>query len=262
MITILSLNIANYDDHPHWDKRKYEIAGKLFLLMPDIICFQEVRFNPTQPSCKDSYQNSAEEILDICRQTGFLEDSTIISAPTMYYPPDGTHSSPAKNVVWEGKSIITCKKIIEYGNLFLSTPSQSTDNNRRSILWCRLQNDPQEFVCANIHWSLDEAGRQSNALETAQFAERFADVPLVICGDFNCDPDSSAHQKLSLAGLQDVWSIKKPADFGYTYPTNLPESRLDQFWINRHLSNSIIGIYLLKSIAMSDHAAIMINIAI
>ncbi len=261
-MTIISLNIANYDDHPNWEKRKIEIFGTLIMFPPDIICLQEVRFNPQQPSCRNSYQNAAEELLSLMQKAGFFTSSSIITSPAMFYPDNYSCPSLEDNVIWEGKSIITSRNILEHGNYFLTRPEDSTDKNRRSIFWCRMQTGSGELVCANLHWGLDEAGRLSNARETALFAERFADTPLVIIGDFNCDPDGVPHQILSLAGLRDVWLRNYPDKPGYTFPAEKPRHRYDQVWVNDHLFGSMSGPYVVSRGYMSDHKALMVDLNI
>jgi len=55
---IISLNIANYDDHPGWENKRKQICEMLIKVQPDLISLQEVRFNPQQKTCRDLHLNS------------------------------------------------------------------------------------------------------------------------------------------------------------------------------------------------------------
>jgi endonuclease/exonuclease/phosphatase family metal-dependent hydrolase len=257
---IVSLNIANYDDHKDWINRRKQICSMLISLQPDIICLQEVRFNPQQITCHDSYQNSAEELLHLLHSQSLFLDYRIITIPTMYYPTKYSYPSTNGKVIWEGKSIITNLTVLEYGNFLLTKPETSHDMNKRSIFWCRLKLECSDFMIGNLHWGLDEAARNSNATQTAQLTARFPDIPLIFVGDFNTDPDAPTQQKLIKANLTDLWLIAADQFSGYTFPASEPFRRIDQAWGNQLAVQSLKSIYIPKFYHMSDHLALLLEL--
>jgi len=253
---IISLNIANYDDHPDWEKRRLKICELITKTQPNLISLQEVRFNPQQITCHDSYQNSAEELLALLHSQNKFLDYRIITMPTMYYP------SPNDKVIWEGKSLITNRKILEYGNFLLTKPAFSQDMNKRSIFWCRLKLDNSEFVIGNLHWGLDEAARIHNASQTAQFVARFPNIPLILAGDFNIDPDADTQQQLIAAGLSDLWLSISQKNPGFTFPAHNPTRRIDQAWGNQLAVQCLKSMSLPEFYDMSDHLALLLELDI
>jgi len=67
----------------------------------------------------------------------------------------------------------------------------------------RLAGDKGELVVVNTH--LDHISEEARQKGTALIASRLAeqDVPVVVGGDFNCEPGSPAHKELLSAGYRD-----------------------------------------------------------
>jgi len=229
-------------------------------MQPDLISLQEVRFNPRQKTCHDSYQNSAEELLALLHSQNQFLDYRIITQPTMYYPTKYSYPSHDDKVIWEGKSIITNLNILEYGNFLLAKPATSRDMNKRSIFWCRLKLKESEFIIGNLHWGLDEAARKSNATQTVQLAARFPDIPLIFAGDYNTDPDAPTQQQLITASLSDLWLAAPHQNPGYTFPAQKPNCRIDQAWGNQLAVQCLKSITIPSFYEMSDHLALFIKL--
>ena len=259
---ILSLNIANYDDHSGWEKRRLKICELFTKTQPELISLQEVRFNPQQNTCLESYQNSAEELLALLHSQNKFLEYRIITMPTMYYPTKYSYPSPKDKVIWEGKSLITNQKILEYGNFLLTKPTASQDMNKRSIFWCRLKLDNSEFVLGNLHWGLDEAARIHNASQTAQFADRFPNIPLILAGDYNTDPETLSQQQLIKANLSDLWLKAAVQNPGYTFPASNPTRRIDQVWGNQMAVQCLKSMSIPEFYDMSDHLALLLELEI
>jgi len=68
LLKVMTYNMANYDDHAQWPTRSQMFSQVIMEKQPDIILFQEVRFNPDQPNTKVNYQNMAEEVLAILQK--------------------------------------------------------------------------------------------------------------------------------------------------------------------------------------------------
>jgi len=68
LLKVMMYNMANYDNHAQWPTRSQMFAQVIMEKQPDIILFQEVRFNPDQPNTKVNYQNMAEEVRPFCKK--------------------------------------------------------------------------------------------------------------------------------------------------------------------------------------------------
>lgn len=256
---ILSLNTGNYDDHPGWDYRRLKIAEQLFLQKADLVCLQEVRFNPLQETCKDSYQNSGEEILKILHQMGFWREYLILTLPAMFYPSGSSYPDTDQKVIWEGKAIITKLPVIEYGNFLLGNLHTSADQNRRTIFWCRLKDADHNFIIANIHWSTDHYNRMMNAQETVKFSEKFPDDEVILTGDFNCSIAEPELEYLLTSGFCDGWTFLGKTE-GNTYPADNPTKRIDLALFNQKAVKRLSGIKISGSSKLSDHLCLVTDL--
>lgn len=256
---IASLNIANYDDHPHWEMRRLRICNALYLLQPQVILLQEVRFNPQLPDCANKFQNAGEELLALFHEMNLFAGYRIYSAPAMYYPSRFSYPSVKDKVLWEGKSIITCCPLREYGNYFLSLEDDAADINQRSLFWAKLKYNNKHLTCINLHWSTDEQCRRLNAVETLSFAQRFAADPTVIMGDFNCE--YSEHEPaFAAAGWLDAWETLSKEGAGNTFPAAKPSMRIDRAYINKAFSHIISDVSLKGTEYLSDHKILVLDL--
>lgn len=76
----------------------------------------------------------------------------------------------------------------------------------RMATWARFRTaDGGELVWLNTH--LDHRSAEARRRGAALIAERLAgiDAPLVVSGDFNCEPDTEPYEILTGAGLADAW---------------------------------------------------------
>lgn len=233
---IITYNIANYDDHPYWDTRVDMIADILIEHEPDLVAFQEVRFNPAQTSTENSYQDMAQQVIDNIRMKKDESwiNSTIITQPVMYYykPGNSPHwQYPRKenpNQFWEGKSIVSrTQPIVEAGNLFLKMENAS-DANRRSTCYVL---DSERFYLFNSHFSYDTENAYENSRQTVEYMDRVTNgAPHILVGDLNAKPTDKAMEPLKDAGYIDLWSRLYPEDNGYTESTGNLEKRIDYMW--------------------------------
>lgn len=93
-LTVVTYNLANYDDHRNWDKRLQLFVTLITANNPDIILFQETRMNPDQPSSRSSCQDMAQQVLFQLQKTGTYLTAQCINAPIAYYPFN-TYTVPA-----------------------------------------------------------------------------------------------------------------------------------------------------------------------
>ncbi len=274
----VTLNLANYDDDSDWDQRAEMIAEVLIDLDADLVAFQEVRFNPDQPSTSASYQNMAEQVLHAIRQSEggeAWEGTTIVTQPAMYYPQiDGeenpweypqpsTDEDDAQE--WEGLTILSRDGVFETGSVFLSQSEGCTDNNRRITQYAATKGFDEPLHFFNTHFAFrEEVCRESNAEETLAYMSRFDGFQLLV-GDLNAEPDDPALQLLRDAGLVDLWQELQGNDPGYTYASDDPTKRIDYCWANQALAVQATGIELIATqpaangVYASDHFGLCVT---
>jgi len=229
---VITFNLANYDDHPHWEKRLQLLADEVQNNHANIIVLQEVRFNPDEPSTKKSYQNMAEQLLNTLHDRHDFVDARIVTQPAMYY---STHS-------WEGLSIISRYKIKETGSYFLTKADDCHDDNLRSVQYARLDVNGNDYFIANAHFGLNDACIKSNIEESISYLKRIAgDGRLLFLGDFNTTPDNQSLKLLKQAGLADLWEKFHPGETGYTFPSAMPSKRIDYAFANAPVAERIYG---------------------
>ena len=84
---VLSLNMANYNDHPYWDQRAEEIAQIIASAEPDLVALQEPRFDTDVQSTMKSYQNAAEQVLYLLNfKYNSFQGAYVTTQPLMHYP--------------------------------------------------------------------------------------------------------------------------------------------------------------------------------
>lgn len=115
----------------------------------------------------------------------------------------------------------------------LRLPSRRT-HDPRNALRCDVETPAGRlvFISTHLSWELDaSATREEQAVVLDRWArERPGDLPTVMCGDFNCTPDSSVHQFLtgrtSLRGestyWRDAYQRRHPNSDGYTWSAKNP----------------------------------------
>lgn len=241
-ITIMTLNLANYNDHAYWDERLAMIADEIQKNHADIIALQETRFDPGHPSSQRTYQDMAQQILYLLNTRGDYLDATVVTQPVMYYPNRsrssalGMHAYPlpanlsptGQSFYWEGLSIISKLPIQETGSVFLSMPSNCTDINQRNTQYIKVENQGKPLYIANIHFAYHQPCTITNAQETMKYLNPIVkDQAMLMLGDFNATPASPIFPMLTAEGMTDMWLKLRPQDPGDTSNSSYPTKRID-----------------------------------
>lgn len=282
MPKFLTFNAANYDGHLKWPERLAMIAQGIIESEADIIALQEIRFNPNESSTHSSYQSMGEQILreikgqdpDWCTQNSGV---TIVTAPAMYYPSmlAGTgwprcYPVPGPNgEEWEGLAIISRLPILETGCRFLDVKDFAADSNRRNTQYAAIRlADGSTVGVFNPHFSYDKNNYPSNIDETIAYMAQYSNLPTIIMGDMNVDPQTPSLKDLAEAGFYDLWALKRPDDPGFTAPFDNPPARIDYIWANSRIDPDrvrSIDLVLNKRVGdtyPSDHFGVLAEIAI
>jgi len=285
-LSVVTFNIANYDDHKHWDTRIDLIVRDLIAANADLIALQEVRMNPDQSSTKRTYQNQAEQILHKLNKEGKYLGAQLVTQPTMFYPSyvtqyeesfnsviqlhankslpkpwkedvssfiemgdyesvrhyirkaygdggmmQGEYVLPSqlnkdkggKTMFWEGSAIISKRRIMETGSIFMVTPDDCTDVNQRATQYISVNLDSSDsklspsgqrkkasrFHLFNTHLGLETPCAMSEVHETTEYMNRFSG-PSLLVGDFNIEPQHPALNRLRESNFHDLWQHFHP----------------------------------------------------
>jgi len=274
--TIVTYNIANYNDHPNWSQRADQLAAAIEKVHPDIILLQEVRFDPDEPSSKLSYQNTAEQLLQKLNTLGDFIGATITTQPIMYYPINTTNyvspavlASDGNSHLWEGISIISKLPVIQTGTIFLNNLG-CQDFNKRATQFIKVLDNNQPYYIVNVHFTFMEDCLGSNIKETLDLVNQWdTHIPVIIAGDMNAEPTDPSLQAFTDAGFVDTWQSLHPNDNGYSYPSDDPTKRIDYIWlrpgINQPTTTPIdieqIGMEALNNIYPSDHLGLALGLS-
>jgi len=260
---VMTINMANYDDHGSWSNRVILLASVISDKQPDIILFQEVRFNPDQPDTKKTYQNMAEEVLALLQNKGFYRGAYHAYIPVERIPlPPGNLGfnvpSPAalsplgQSIEWEALSIISKFWIKETGCCWLASPTTPiNDLNTRATQYAAIDfsngQGPTLYVF-NIHFSTNVSDAINNANATIAYIKKIVNINqdyFLLAGDFNMEPGQAPITILNNTGyLTDMWNNFWPVSPGYTYPSTRPIKRIDYIFLSSKLLPKAASIYV------------------
>jgi endonuclease/exonuclease/phosphatase family metal-dependent hydrolase len=262
MLTLLTLNLANYDDHPDWPQRLQIMVDAIVAAQPDVIAVQEVRFDPSQPTTEASYQSMAEQLVYLLDQQASYAGLSIVSQPLMFYPDpsDQYPAPPPATQLWEGLAILSRLPIVQTGAIFLSQPG--SDRNRRGTQHAAVTSGDTTVHVFNTHFALDAIDQASNAVETIAYLAGFSG-PQILVGDLNAIPSAPAVAALTAAGLTDAWASLEPGAYGYTWPSNDPAKRIDYGFVNAALSAQSVELVLTQPVGgiyASDHLGLVFTL--
>jgi endonuclease/exonuclease/phosphatase family metal-dependent hydrolase len=108
------------------------------------------------------------------------------------------------------------------------------------------------FMTTHIDYRNDDAERLINIDEIRPIVTA-ADMPVILCGDFNDIPGSRTHAKMK-EFLTDTWEVVGQGA-GFSYSSDHPKKRIDYVWITPD-SIKPVSIVLLKTDA-SDHLPVL-----
>ena len=217
---MVTLNVWN--DAGNVERRMQVMIPQLVALAPHIVGLQEVREGP--------HLKQAQMIAD-----ALGADYRFAAAD-----PDS-----ARGPI--GNAVVSRLPIVSHAVLPLMSPRGDPRNALRVEL--ETPAGRLSFITTHIAWELDAAPvRESQVVALDAFAK--ADpgpIPTVMCGDFNCTPDSDVHRFLtgraSLAGRgtywRDAYQRRHPHSDGFTWAARNPyvarsverDRRIDFVWV-------------------------------
>ena len=151
-----------------------------------------------------------------------------------------------------------------YGMAVMSKwPIVSSTNHRlpdgeepRSALSIRVRSphSGRELEFVGIHFYMTEAERLAQA-ETLAAVYSDVDVPVVLAGDFNSEPDSPV-----IALLEDQWNFVDKGDDHFTFSSYDPVKEIDFFALRPGASFRILSQSVLDEPVASDHRPLFIEL--
>ncbi len=211
-LTVLTLNLWNRA--PPWEERLAVIRAGLAARAPDVVSLQEVISLP------DVGFDQAAQIAD-----GLGYEVAFAQSPTGEFIL--------------GNAVLSRFPIVERDVLILP---QGGHDEGRCALFTRLQTPwgPLPFVATHLHWKLHHghiryAQVQALVDHLAGFV-RAGDLPPVIAGDFNAEPDSDEIRFLRgytggrgpCVHFNDCWRAAGDGTAGYTFARRNPNAALSR----------------------------------
>jgi endonuclease/exonuclease/phosphatase family metal-dependent hydrolase len=201
---VVTINLWN--DASGCERRMEVLLPQLVALEPHLVALQEVR-----------------EVKGGLRQAAQIADA--IDADFRFAPSDPRSlGGPIGNAVVSRLPILTEE--------VMWLPSETGDP--RNVLRCTIETPRGQMVIVTTHltWQLAAAAaREQQAIALDAFAKRDpGEIPTVLCGDFNCTPDSEVHRfltgRVSLAGKSTYWrdayQRRHPHSDGFTWSARNP----------------------------------------
>jgi endonuclease/exonuclease/phosphatase family metal-dependent hydrolase len=153
-----------------------------------------------------------------------------------------------------GNAILTRFPVLTRTNLHYT---MLRTNEQRGCLQVTLDVDGRKIYVVDTHLDFRKPDdeRLKNVGQIKQIVDAHGDLPIIMCGDFNCTPDSATHKAMSQL-LTDAWPLASK-DHGYTIPAELPARRIDYVWITPKTVEPVRA--WVPSTEASDHRPVVVE---
>ncbi|XP_069487179.1 nocturnin isoform X2 [Ambystoma mexicanum] len=224
-----------------WEERKYLILEEILIYRPDLLCLQEV----------DHYFDT---FLPILSRLGY--QCTFLPKP---WSPclDVQHNNGP-----DGCALFFLKgrfKLVSSSNIRLT--AQSLKTNQVAIAETLQCSETGRLLCiavthlkARTGWERFRSDQGSNLLQNLQDITQGANIPLIICGDFNAEPTEDVYKdfassSLNLNSAYKVLSHDGQSEPPYTSWKIRPSGEcchtLDYIWYSQHALDVVAALGLL-----------------
>ena len=213
-IKAVTYNLEGMKPGTEWETRLDHIIDGLIALDPDIMGFQEV----AQTSGSN---NMAQTIADSL--------SNHFGVPYHVYW-QSTHV--AYSSYTEGLAIVTRLPVLAtgYQNLPIAVFP-------RKVLWNRLATESGDihFFTTHLAYRAEDNAFRVNQVNTIKNyingkMNAFPAIGAILCGDFNCTPDSDPIAEL--VEYHSSWFTLHPTSAGFTYPATSPNKKIDYLFVH------------------------------
>lgn len=167
----------------------------------DIFCLQEI--------FKDNQKENVPELFHIDRAVGDLFERIQVLLPE--------HQHHFASILRDAYGLVSAVKdgieVVETGETTLfENPEFSVNDERdhdRKMLWIVICKDGKEYLIGNVHGYWDESGKGDTKERITQSERILAtlkekNLPTVLCGDFNLEPDTESVGMIEKAGFRNL----------------------------------------------------------
>mmetsp|Transcript_6477 Transcript_6477/g.16355 ORF Transcript_6477/g.16355 Transcript_6477/m.16355 type:complete len:306 (-) Transcript_6477:1636-2553(-) len=269
IVRLLTVNLANYNDHPHWPERCRMIATLIADNRVDVAALQENRFDASEQTTAETHLSMSNQLVEELAGLGLA--CSVVDNRAQYYDPVTHDVSEGVTTLWEGLSLVSCQEdIISATTIFLKHPPGSGDGNRRVTQVVTLslpERFDTELSVVNTHFSYAAAELATNVNQTIDALTRLSlrAAPFVVVGDMNATPDNAGLHALSTC-CTDVWSYLHRDDQGFTFPSTSPSKRIDFIWASPAMLPHIRDVRIVLTspvygVFASDHFGLLAELA-
>jgi endonuclease/exonuclease/phosphatase family metal-dependent hydrolase len=128
----------------------------------------------------------------------------------------------------EGMAVLSASPVARFPPVLLTPGESRRSHRRRLLLPVELSLDGRAVLLFDVHLS---SGPELHATRVEQVATLVGmlpeEVPVIVAGDVNDDPDSPVLSAFSTAGFVDSWASAGGGRPGGTIPANAPTRRID-----------------------------------
>jgi endonuclease/exonuclease/phosphatase family metal-dependent hydrolase len=165
----------------------------------------------------------------------------------------------------------------EYGNAVLSRhPIVYAENHQITRLSTQVPNPVPELApgfpevvvnargarvhvyATHLDYRADPAVREMQVADTLRVMDRGQSRPQILLGDLNARPDAAELGPL-WAVLDDAWAVAHPSEQGLTFPTNLPDRRIDYVTVNSRVHVRDVTVVQTQA---SDHLPVVADLTV
>ncbi|MCD6386689.1 endonuclease/exonuclease/phosphatase family protein [Candidatus Sumerlaeota bacterium] len=144
-----------------------------------------------------------------------------------------------------------CKILSSYHSLL----PEFGDKERRGFLTVYVEKDHHRIAFINTHLGLDSEERRVQ-IETLLKASRDIQLPLIIAGDFNEEPQTENWQVINSIFIDTAQALKNEQ---FTFPADNPVRRIDYIWLRRNDNWRPVRCQVFSTLA-SDHLPFLAEI--
>lgn len=265
MLKLITLNLANYDDHPGWLDRLGYIAQTIENSGANVVCLTENRYNANNAFNTYAPQywinhsiaapdNPADMATQILRLLNANENGVVWKSFTSL---ECTYTPGSK---WESLTILSTLPITDEGST--SIP-HGNDGNTRIVQFAMVETSQKDTITVfNTHYPLDVAARieasdQISDLITAKTGGSM----FVLVGDLNALPSDPCFGTFNDKGYVDIQAKLNPNMPSYTWACPALSERVDYIWSAPDLAKTVQSIAFVPSdmqakgntLYLSDH---------
>jgi endonuclease/exonuclease/phosphatase family metal-dependent hydrolase len=238
-LTFLTFNIYHGENpYQSGESNLAEVAALIQKYEPDFVALQEVDSMTVRSASSQGGRkvDLAAELAELTGMQGYFAKAIDFS--------QGGY----------GEAILS-KWPVEFSTISLPTPM---GGEGRSLALANVKmSDGKEFIFAGTHLCHEfEANRNAQTEEIIRQLLRH-ELPVVLAGDFNFEPNERAYGILSKDFLDAALLLN--ASPAATYPAEAPTSRIDYFWISPDLREKVMSLDVLE-VDFSDHRPMLLKL--